>query len=54
MGIYVCDFIDPSTNDFDSFVVDAVDEDEAKNKAIEQLKTFSIPKRYLIRIEEVI
>ena len=51
LKIYICDFIDPSTNDFDSFIVEADDENEAKIKAIEELKTFGIPKRYLIKME---
>ena len=54
MKIYIVDFIDPSVNQFESFVVEAHDEHEAKTKAIEELKTFSIPKRYLIKIEEAI
>ena len=54
LKIYICDFIDPSVNHFDSFVVEAMDDEEAKDKAIEELKTLGIPKRYLIKIEEAI
>ena len=54
MGIYICDFIDPSVNDFDSFVVEAKDGEEAELKAIKELKTLGIPKRYLLKIEEAI
>lgn len=54
MNIYICDFIDPSSKDFDSFVVEADGVKEAELKAIQELKTLGIPKRYLIKIEEAI
>ena len=54
LKIYIVDFIDPSVNQLDSFVVEAQDEQEAKTKAIKQLKTLSIPKRYLLKLEEAI
>ena len=54
MRIYICDFIDPSVNQFDSFVIEAVDENEAKKKAIDELKTYGIPKRYIINVTEAI
>lgn len=54
MKLYICDFIDPSVNELDYFVVEASDEDEAKRKAIEELKSLCIPKRYFIKIEEAI
>ena len=54
MKIYICDFINPASDDLESFVVEAVDENEAKLKSFEELKTLGIPKRYLIKIEEVI
>ena len=54
MKIYIVDFIDPSVNQLDSFVVEVQDEQEAETKAIEELKTLGIPKRYLLKIEEAI
>lgn len=54
MKIYVVDFIDPSVNQLDSFVVEADGEKEAQEEAIKELKTLGIPKRYLLKIEEVI
>lgn len=54
MKIYIVDFIDPSVNNLDSFVVEAHDDKEAEQKAIEELKTLCIPKRYLLKIEEAI
>ena len=54
MKIYVADFIDPTVNQLDSFIVDAADEIEAQEKAINELKTLGIPKRYLLKIEEVL
>lgn len=54
MKIYICDFIDPASEDFDSFVVEADGVKEAELKAIDELKTLGIPKRYLLKIEEAI
>lgn len=54
LKIFVCDFIDPTVNQLDSFVVEAEEEDEAKLKAIEELKTLGIPKRYILKLEEVL
>jgi len=54
LNIYICDYIDPAVNQLDSLVVEAVDDDTAKELAIKELKTLGIPKRYLIKIEEAI
>ena len=54
MKIYIVDFIDPSINQLDSFIVEAHDRQEAETKAISELKTLSIPKRYILKIEEAI
>ena len=54
MKIYVCDFLDYSVNELDSFIVEAESDEEAKTKALDELKTLGIPKRYFVKIEEVI
>ena len=52
--IYICDYIDNAVNSVESFVVEAESDKEAEIKAIEELKTLHIPKRYLLKIEKVI
>lgn len=54
MKIYVVDYLDYSVNSVESFIVDAESDKEAERKAIEELKTLGIPKRYLLNIEEAI
>ena len=54
LKIYVADFIDPSVNQLDSFIVEADGDKEAQEEAIKELKTLGIPKRYLLKIEEVL
>lgn len=54
LKIYIVDFIDPTVNQLDSFVVEADGEKEAQEEAIKELKTLGIPKRYLLKIEEVL
>ena len=52
--IYICDYIDYTVNSVESFVVEAKSMDEAEEKAIEELKTLHIPRRYLLKVEPVI
>ena len=54
MKLYGCDYIDPSSDDFGYFVFDAEDDGDALNKAIEELKTLGIPKRYIMNVMEVL
>ena len=54
MKLYICDYLDYSVNQLDSFVVEAESEEEAQEKSLAELKTLGIPKRYLIKIEEVL
>lgn len=54
MKVYGCDYIDPSTDEPDFIVFDAVDDDDAQKKAIEELKTLGIPKRYIMNVMEVL
>lgn len=54
MKLFICDYFDYHANHLDSFVVEAESETQAEELAIEELKTFGIPKRYLIKIEEAL
>lgn len=54
MKLYVADYRIPRTEKLDCIVFDAEDMSSAERKAIEELKALHIPKRYLIRIEEVL
>ena len=54
LKIYICDYLDYTVNSLESFIVEAESEEEAQAKAIAELKTLNIPKRYLFKIEEVI
>lgn len=54
MKLYVVDYRIPRSEEVDFFIVDADDDDMAERKAISKLKSLQIPKRYLIRIEEVL
>ena len=54
LKIYVVDYLDYSADSVESFIVDAESDKEAELKAIEELKTLGIPKRYLLNVEEVI
>lgn len=53
MKLYICDYLDYTVNSLESFVVEAESEKEAESKAIDELKTLGIPKRYLFKIEEI-
>lgn len=53
--LFICDYINPRTQEAESFVFECEgdgDEEAVRNLAIEGLKTLSIPKRYLINVEE--
>lgn len=54
MKLFVCDYQLPRSYDVDCIILEAEDKSMAERKAIEELKTLHIPKRYLIRIEEVL
>ena len=54
MKLYVCDYQIPRTEQLDCIVVEADDVQSAERKAIMELKALHIPKRYLVRIEEVL
>lgn len=54
MKLYVCDYQVPRSEDIDFFIVEAENDDDAMDKALAELKTLNIPKRYLINCEEVI
>ena len=52
--IYICDYVDYTVNSVESLVIEAKSTEEAEEKAINELKTLHIPKRYILKIEEVI
>lgn len=54
MNLYVCDYQIPRTDNLDCLIIEADDMASAERKAINQLKTLHIPKRYIVRIEEVL
>ena len=54
LKIYVCDYQIPRTDELDCLIVEAENDDDAELKAIEELKTLNIPKRYIININEVL
>ena len=54
MRLFVCDYQIPRSEDLDFFIVEAEDDDDALDKALSELKTLNIPKRYLINVSEVI
>lgn len=54
MKVYGIDYLNPATQQLDFLIVDAEDEEEAFSKALEQLKTLKIPKRYILNMEELL
>lgn len=54
MRLFIVDYLDYTVNCLESFVVEAETVEEAESKAIEELKSLHIPKRYLFKIEEVL
>lgn len=54
MRIYIVDYQIPRSEELDSFIVEAEDDAMAEQKAISELKTLNIPKRYLVNISEVL
>ena len=51
--LFVCDYQVPRSDDIDFVIVEAKDLVDAEEKAIQELKTLDIPKRYLINVNEV-
>lgn len=54
MKVYGIDYLNPATQQLDFLIVDAEDEEEAFSKALKQLKTLKIPKRYILNMEELL
>ena len=53
MRLFVCDYQIPRSEELDFLIIEAEDELIAEEKAIDELKTLHIPKRYLVNISEV-
>jgi len=54
MRLYVCDYQVPRSDEIDFVIIEAEDCHSAERKAIQELKTLNIPKRYILNIEEVL
>lgn len=54
MKLFICDYRIPRTDEIDSIVLESANIDSAKKMAIDELKALHIPKRYIVRIEEVL
>ena len=52
--IWLVDYFNPHSDSVDCLVIDADSIEEAKVKAIAELKSLQIPKRYILKIEEFI
>lgn len=50
--LWVVDYIDIHINSSNCLVVEADSHEEAYDKAVEELKSLKIPKRYIIKMEE--
>lgn len=51
--LWVVDYTNPCAETLDCVIVDADTYDEAYEKAIQELKNLQIPKRYIIKLEEI-
>jgi len=54
MRLFVIDYQIPRSEELDFVIVEANDLQSAERKAIQELKTLNIPKRYIVNIEEVL
>lgn len=52
MKLWLVDYINPHTKTSDCLVVESESIEDAKDKAIRELKSLRIPKRYLLKLEE--
>lgn len=52
MKLWLVDYINPHNDAPDCLVVEAECGDSAYDKAIQELKSLRIPKRYILRLEE--
>lgn len=50
--LWICDYINIHKDSSDCLVIEADSYDEAHEKAIGELKSLKIPKRYLLKLEE--
>ena len=52
MSLWIVDYINPHKSEADCLVIEAESYDEAYDKAIGELKSLKIPRRYLLKMEE--
>lgn len=50
--LWIVDYTNPSAETVDCLVVEEDSYDKAYDKAVQELKSLHIPKRYIIRLEE--
>lgn len=50
--LWICDYVNIHKDSSDCVIVEADSYDEAYEKAVRELKSLKIPKRYLLKLEE--
>lgn len=50
--LWIVDYINPHMETPDCLVVESESIEEAHDKAVQELKSLKIPKRYILKIEE--
>ena len=50
--LWIVDYINPHMESSDFLVIEAESKDEAYDKAVDELKSLKIPKRYILKMEE--
>lgn len=53
MRVYGVDYYDPTENEVKFMIVDATDDDHARQEAIRELREYGISKRNIRQIEEL-
>lgn len=53
MKLFICDYQIPRSEELDCLIVEAEEYDMAEKLVIDELKLLNIPKRYILKIEEV-
>ena len=50
--LWIVDYTNPHTESIDCVIVNAESYDDAYEKAVDELKSLQIPKRYILKMEE--
>ena len=51
MDLWIVDYFNPHMDSVDCLVIEALSRQEAYDKAVRELKSLEIPKRYILKIE---